>query len=743
MVSVLRYIIISFFSILCFGVTGGLCADVVRSADVLEQGRAVERVFGEFLVASLPLRVKYEFGGKAAGPDEGGRLVGLCEKAGAKLEVIYSVQAGFKRRIEEYEGRDWDVLYGESRLWQRIYGDLQRNAVLQQRLEIYKAMGLGGKQRKDVLAGVIGRCDSKEAGFGRASGQILKARAVAVLGGKAAKRKALELLGSLGKRSEIGDRVYFEASLIKIYLGADLNAIDGFGKAIVGSSIKDDFELNLGVTVFELMYGGAGRGAWVKRMMGKWPGVKWAIGEVILEQLSELDKMGQLNVGLLENRSDVEISLVLGAAQRAGAREYRSVIEKICAVERFRTPLALYVYAEANVEVEPATAIRYYLKAAMEKNKGEGGDLGVGTVEIAEFAARLAYKLYYEDSNYLDTARLAMGFYCAAAGVDANKEIVYLYAGLLGESGRRSESHKLLEKISAGGGRFAKEARLDSIAEMIEESSGDALKNADALKELEGMMADEESARIRREALKLYCRILLEGEDVAAVRVLELLEGVSDQEDGDISLLRGVGLYKLGRFVEAVEVMAGGVEVLSCQAAGQVYVLLAKVLEQMDVYESQMSGFGGFVKKCERLGEFCVGCAEDEWKGQVELLWAEIAIFAGDDSGASEVLGGLEKVLGDNIDLVRCWARLHMERGQWREAFEDWVGVRRGQERKAYRDDNWWRAKYYELYCFMKLSADNKSKVAHAIEILEASSGGMGEFWSKRLSDLRRSATGQ
>ena len=110
MLGILRNIIFSILSILCFGVTPGLCAEVVTSEDVLGQGRSVERVFGEFLQASLPLRFKYEFGGKMLESDEGDRLVNLCEKAQAELEAMHSVQAGLKKRIEEYEGMDWDVL---------------------------------------------------------------------------------------------------------------------------------------------------------------------------------------------------------------------------------------------------------------------------------------------------------------------------------------------------------------------------------------------------------------------------------------------------------------------------------------------------------------------------------------------------------------------------------------------------------------------------------------------------------
>lgn len=742
MLGILRNIIFSILSILCLGVTPGLCAEVVMSEDVLGQARSVERVFGEFLQASLPLRFKYEFGGELAGTDEGDGLVNLCEKAQAELEAIHAVQEVLENRIEEYEGRDWDVLYGQSRLWQRINADLQRSAVLRQRLEIYKSIGLLRMQRRDVLARVIAGCESKDAGFGRANGNILEARAVVALGGDSAKRKALEILDSLGKRDEIGERLYFEAELIKLHLAPDLNAIERLAEEIAGSKCRDDFELNLGVTVIELKYAKADRGVRVGKMLAKWPGVGGVLGEAILEQLYDLDRAGELDIDLLENRSGVEISLVLGAVQRAGAGKYRKVIEKICAIEKFRMPLALYAFAEANVEDEPAVAIRYYLKAAIDKSKVRGDDSIPGAVEIAEFAARLAYKLYYEDSNYLETARLAMGFYCTAADKDADEEIVYLYAGLLGESGMGVESRELLEKISAGSGQFAEEAKLDLIAEMIEEGSGDAQRKVVALKELEGMISGGESARVTKEALKLYCRVLLEGDDAAAVKVLELLEGVSGELDGDISLLRGVALYKLGRFVEAVEVMANGAEAMSCQAAGQVYVLLEKVLEQMDIYASQMSGFAAFGAKCEKLARVCVGCAEVEWRGQVELLWAEIAVFAGDDREASEVLDRLKEDMGESRGWIRCRARLSMEQEQWGQAFEDWGRIRRGQEKKVHSSDSWWRAKYYELYCFVKMSSQNKAKVAHAVEILEASEGGISGFWGKRLVELKKAAAG-
>jgi hypothetical protein len=83
-----------------------------------------------------------------------------------------------------------------------------------------------------------------------------------------------------------------------------------------------------------------------------------------------------------------------------------------------------------------------------------------------------------------------------------------------------------------------------------------------------------------------------------------------------------------------------------------------------------------------------------------------------------------------------------MQKKQWGEASRLWQTVRgayepRDRTAKA-RAWHWWRAKYYELYCYRNLSDASKEDVAHAIKILGTLYDPPPAVWGEKLKSLEQ-----
>ena len=99
----------------------------------------------------------------------------------------------------------------------------------------------------------------------------------------------------------------------------------------------------------------------------------------------------------------------------------------------------------------------------------------------------------------------------------------------------------------------------------------------------------------------------------------------------------------------------------------------------------------------------------------------------------------------NSLDYLRCKARLFTEQGKFAEAGGLWAKVagmeKRRSSTQSTRNAQWWRAKYYELYCFKEMPTTKGRDVVHGIEILENGFGEIPPFWAERLKSLKTAAT--
>jgi hypothetical protein len=137
---------------------------------------------------------------------------------------------------------------------------------------------------------------------------------------------------------------------------------------------------------------------------------------------------------------------------------------------------------------------------------------------------------------------------------------------------------------------------------------------------------------------------------------------------------------------------------------------------------------------------------EGELRPAAGLIAAEFAVLtAGGEekklAKAEEILFQLASQGYDNdIDWLRCKARLLWGRGEFSAAGKAWGRVRAAARTAGVspsQDGRWWRAKLYEIRCWGQLPGTTKADVVHAVEVLESSFSDIPRCWAAKLEELK------
>jgi len=723
--------------------------------DISAKAEAAQQRLEKFMRESVEPRLAYEYKEHFFDEKDAADLASLARAASSDLQGIYRAQERMRKRIEDYEGDDWDRLYGATGEWRKVCTDGQGTRLMKAQVDYYIALTAKSQQRRQILRDVISVCKLSEPVFGRAAVELLKARAMALMArsDRALEEKARAELRSILSAQNLPDEARFAAALEKLKLeqNPDIRQIDALAKRVRRSKCADNFELNLKLAFFALRFGKAG---FLKDVITKWPEAGDFAGRVILPEIVErLDgrTVGRLGGGETADISIFEAELAAGAARQKGIEKYREPLVKLCRTERFQTPLLLYVTAQACAGSEPAAALEYYRRSAMAQQKQKNDKFELDAVQIAEQGALLGHKLYYEEPAHRHIVRRMINYYCEIAGDRVDETIQYLYTRLLSGGGRTGEAIELLRKIAEKTGRFSSQAKLDLIVHSLKNGSEDSELRYELTKKLKNLIDSVDSTSkqdrgVKAEATRLYCQLILENDDDASAQeVLVLLEETQGEDIQRSVILRAAALEKLGRLPEAVRQLLAAAEPNGCESAEQGMEVLSAVLAgPIDQLAEKMTDFDVYIQNCDRLGQHCLKCAQPEQWPLAGLICAEFTVLtAGDDkekiAEAEKILTKLEhKGFDNDIDWLRCKARLLQAKGEFAAAAAAWGRIRAANKTALQvQSRQWWRAKFYEIQCWSKLADTSETDVAHAIEVLEYTCGDIPEFWAVKLEALK------
>lgn len=725
------------------------------ATDVTSLTTRAEAVFNKFLENSLTPRMYYEYTSNSDCGELKEKLFSLASDTSIELQEVYELQKKTKEAIEAHEGMDWDSRYGVTGLWRKISSDIKRTLWHKCRANYYLATASDKDSREWLLRGIILMCTPAETAFAPAEAELLKIRADALSTKDAdlSKSRTRDSVRQLLEQKNLSNNVYFDASILL------LQNEDGFMPArltylaekLTKSAYANDFEKNLKLSFLGLR---GQRSDLLEKVCARWPGAETLVGRIVLSELSCEKSEEKLKAAIL-TKTPFEIDLAVMATRKkdansaetvgAGAENYKTLLKTICRIEKFQSPVALYITAQGHVDSEPANAIGYYMRAATKQKEKKDKRLNLTPNRIAAQAAEFAYGLYYRDPAYKQAAMEAMVFYNRMAKKGPDQQLQYMYACLLGDCDQKRAAAELLETIAKDGGKFASQARLDLIGQRAAEAkdAGSRAKLLAELKDLIAAIGKNKQEHLAIEAMKLYCGLLLEnGDKGSAQQVLAMLEGAKGVTDADIEIVRAEAMRQQGDLFGAAKVLFRISEAdtpnWSPTATGILTELMNKALLRSNLAE--------FILLAERNAK----CAGADFKDQAELIRVEIDLLAWErnewehsyrpHTQAEKILNELPVEFHEDIGYMRCRARLLIEMEQFDEAGRLWAQIAEANSSigsAKTRSVRWWRAKYYQIKCFAKMPRTKKQDVEHAIEVLENSYKQIPPFWAERLSGLK------
>ncbi|MBN2136172.1 MAG: hypothetical protein JW720_00040 [Sedimentisphaerales bacterium] len=724
--------------------------------DVSVLAEACRQTVDRFRRDSLHLRFQYEYSGEFLSDSDRQKLRKLAEDASESLQSISDSQTELKARIKAYDDSDdWDERYGRTGLWRKLFADIYATDVSRCEVDFYVALCVEGSNRDKALSDILSRIDLLAADYDTAYLHFLRARAMGLLARtdpsyKPAARKEFD---SLGIRSDMRHSTVFKIAIERIKLlgpGRD-DRLDRLTDELARSADIDDPELFLSLAILQRRLN---RDEAFEKTVQTWPEVEKMLGSLALTDISYRFSRDELNlqaVGLLE------AELAVQAAWANGPENYASLLTCLSKDEGFQTPLILYVTALASAENSPRQAAELLLRAAWLQKEKRSAGLDVDFETIAEQAGSLACHTHtrgQEDSR----AVLSVLEACRKiAGGWANDELEYCYAAILVESGEKDKGAALLGKIAeTAQSPLRHRAKLDLIAlEITEVHYADRQNRAETagrlLELLRQCREQNDPADVGAEAMEMYCRLLLESPDKEHAReVLNLLTDSQVQDDPKLNLFKSKALRYLGKVDESAECLAGICEADNPEYAAEAAGVLRAVIEQFEQVESESSDPVKFRADCLALARCCERTAASSF-GVIPLKLArldlaEILLLTAPKDlqkapQAEAILDELGKTqAGQSVGFLRCRSRLLGLQGNFEEAARLWARVAKTEKGLSSppgrRNPQWWRAKYYELYCVSKMPQPPRQEIMHSIEVLQNSFTDIPSFWAEKLRGL-------
>lgn len=248
--------------------------------------------------------------------------------------------------------------------------------------------------------------------------------------------------------------------------------------------------------------------------------------------------------------------------------------------------------------------------------------------------------------------------------------------------------------------------------------------------------------RMRTAAAAEYVQHLFDRPDREnAERIVRFLKTEIGGGDPGLAYLYVQALTLLDRYGQAVTAMAS--IPFECRNGAFDLYVLENFAGRLEDY-TDLSGVSIEPAALNRAQGLC-GCfvAEGKDRDRVDLLWAQMASRQPTvDGPTGQAIDAILKRFEESskAEAVGCRALRMMQKGLWGQAARQWQTLRGAYEPKdrtaRARQWHWWRAKYYELYCYWKVPEVSKEDVSHAIKILGTLYDPPPAVWAEKLKAL-------
>lgn len=696
-----------------------------------------------FMQQSFETRMQYEYSGKFLTESDKKNLYNLAKSAGDKLQETANKQETLKQQIEDYKGSDWDQRYGSTGLWRKLSTDIYTTKLNKFEIDYYLALASERREQNRKLRLILSEIDAFIQNSGQLGPNLTRGKTLALLSQTEPpyKNAAIREFEEFADYSDIYHSTTALIEKMKLLHEVNTSRLNTLAQKLHSNWNDKYLELILSLMFLQRQYDPDG----FEKTLSLWPETEDLIASLALSDLScQLEQQQSL-----QQISTAEAELAALAAWKDKTKNHKKLLNRLSNTKKFQTPLILYITATTLAESSPAEAVNLLIKASKLQQQKRNDRLNTDPDKIAGQAAQLAYNLFVTESN-CPLALESFENYCTIAGEKIDQELEYLYTIVLNNCGQTAKAKEILEKIAnQPDGKHYNRAKLDLILYEMQSNPG---RQNELLEKLKGFVLschgrDIISNELRAEAINAYCQTALESKDkTSAKKIMEILTNAESTAGVNIDLFKAQALQQLGRLDESAHYMLLAIQDDSAPLAGKVLELLAEVIDKIDEFEIEPNNPYSLemMENCKKLAQFSYSALNSR---QSALLLAEISILTADKnkeklSEADELLKNISADNGENdTDFLRCRARLFCEQNRFDEAAQLWAKIaemRKNTPTQTGRQSwKWWRAKYYELYCWSQSPNAEGQEVLHTIEVLENSFTDIPPFWAEKLNSLK------
>ena len=428
-----------------------LQADFIDAAGIVDDinnlSERTKLTVDAFMQKTELIRLKCEFSDQFTTSKDKQKLRSLAQEAGERLYGIEKIQKALKKRIEDYQGEDWDVKYGQTGFWRKLDTSIYVTKLSKYEVDFYTALTAEWSEKEKILQEILAGLDLLDSQYSSADSEYLRAKTTSLLAEirLAYKPSALSRFNSLINQADIPERIRFRAILQRLKLTGQSgpNKLTALVSEVHRSKCTDDQELILPLAFMmrEQNYPEA-----FEQIVSFWLASEETLGRIMLSHLSHLKESNGLTEQKLEKVSIFEVELAAWTIRQDDTGRYNALLEDLSNVEKFQTPLILYITAAGSVETTPAKTVNLLIKSSQLQQIKKSGRLDIKAREIAKQAAQLAYDLSVRQSRYCGLSVEAFDNYSTIAGEKIEEELEYLYTLVLNDCGGNKKDRSYWQK---------------------------------------------------------------------------------------------------------------------------------------------------------------------------------------------------------------------------------------------------------------------------------------------------------
>jgi hypothetical protein len=707
-----------------------IAADSLPAAeDINDLSQKAKQVSDSFFSQTFTIRMQYEYSGRFLNPQDKNTLCKAAQQASAELEQIADDQNNLKKQIENYTGDDWEARFGQTGLWRKLAADLLKTQISKLEIDYYLANFCSkDDQRKLSLEKLLSQSDAAD---------ILKAKVLCALACTDDKyqQTARKHFTGLSIRSNWSwcESLKSLMERIKCFGPPEPNELNDLAKLLAESECEDDPEILLPLAILQCKYAPGE----LQNTLSRSPQTTTLLGKIILADISARFASPDAN---LASVNPAEAELAAFTAWTTDPCIHKNLLLALSDLDKFKTPLILYVAGVSVADSEPNKTIVLFIDASALQLQHKSTFLDIEPNRIAEQAARLAYNSFADKNVDCRLALDTFDCYVRIASDKMTEQMQYLYGSLLLDCNRIQQATEVFTHLVEQSRTIWRDkANFELLKIKIGSASSLAISD-EILSQLRNFILncsgrEEQKRQIRWEAMNIYCEAMLREESRdSAAQVLSLLVTAEETPGLRYDLFRAQALRQSGRLEESAYYMSKAVIENSNSSATLAAQITSEIIDKIELWQQDANDFNQMLLDCNTLAEFADKSLNTR---QSTLTLAELAILQG-----KRFLTPFSPD-ENNVNWLRFQTRLLMAQDKFEQSAKLWAKIaesRRnettGSNQKSY---GWWQAKFYELYCLAKTPQPDNRNIRHAIEVLQNTYTDIPSPWPEKLNGLKES----